>query len=634
MSASASGPVAVTPASAGAIQGGIAAFLRRHALGIGVALLLTAFLAGPRWWLLSSSPSDGARVQVAPWAASDMGYDLALFAPAIRDAYDGSATLWSRYDPSNEDTPTPPGTPWLYVIGLLGRATGDPFSALAIVTALMALSALLLLYALALELTDVRWISAAVLPIAVMAIGVVVQAHGVLPLRHWDVFRAVVTVDAGREFHAWYRFVPPSLPLPVFLAAVIALPRAVDEGRQRWMVAAALSLALLIYTYLFYWSAMAVALGAWCAWLAYQRDYRSLRRLIAVGVIAVVVASPELGARLYDAVAMPADPQSRFGKESLGIDPGQFVSIAQRFLIGVPFLYALLRGPRRDQFYIALFVTPLVLDATTGIVPQSEHYITQVWHVFALPAFIAGGAALVHQFPRVRSRAPALAFGALAVVGVVYLAVFQMRTTITVADAFAVDADERAAFDWIDTHLDDRDTVVSPSINTAMLLTALTPASRYVIDGAYVRVTDDELMDRFLRAQAAFGYSDQDVFDRLDPAHAYPTSDQAVPEDQLQQHFELSAAYFLFNWEITHPESLASRMPAWRQRYAALLDEDNVLAAYPADYVYCGPRERLWMAERPARGVYVRDVFVQGGAAVYELVDASAPGARPFRGCG
>ena len=633
MSASAPRPAAVAAASTAPAQDGVAAFLRRHALGIGVALLLTAFLAGPRWWLLTTSPAEGARVQVAPWAASDMGYDLALFAPAIRDAYDGSASLWSRYDPGNEDTPTPPGTPWLYAIGLLGRATGDSFSALAIVTTLTALASLLLLYALALELTDVRWISAAVLPIAVMAIGVVVQAHGVLPLRHWDVLRAVVTVDSGREFHAWYRFVPPSLPLPVFLAAVIAIPRAVDEGRRRWIVAAGLALALLIYTYLFYWSAMAVALGAWCAWLAYRRDYRSLRRLIAVGAIAVVVASPELGARLYDAAAMPTDPQSRFGKEALGIDPGQFVSIAQRLLIGVPFLYVLLSGPRRNHFYIALFVTPLVLDATTGIVPQSEHYITQVWHVFALPAFIAGGAALAHDFLRWRSRAPALVFGAIAVVGVIYLAVFQLRTTITVEDAFAVDADERAAFDWIDAHLDDRDIVVSPSINTAMLLPALTPASRYVIDGAYVRVPDDELMDRFLRAQGAFGYSEQDVFDRLDPAHAYPTSDQNVPEDQLQQHFELSAAYFLFNWEITHPESIARRLPAWRERYAAIREQPDVLGAYPADYLFCGPRERLWKVDRPARALYVRDVFAQGHAAVYELVDADEPGAHPFRGC-
>jgi hypothetical protein len=140
-------------------------------------------------------------------------------------------------------------------------------------------------------------------------------------------------------------------------------------------------------------------------------------------------------------------------------------------------------------------------------------------------------------------------------------------------------------------------------------------------------------MDRFLRAQAAFGYSEQDVFDRLDPANAYPTSDQTVPEDQLQQHFELSAAYFLFNWEITHPESIGGRLTAWRQRYAVLAEEDIVLAAHPADYLYCGPRERLSKVDRPARGLYVRDVFEQGNVMVYKLVDPAEPGARPFRGC-
>jgi hypothetical protein len=313
-----------------------------------------------------------------------------------------------------------------------------------------------------------------------MAIGVVVQAHGVLPLRHWDVLRSVITVDSGREFHAWYRFVPPSLPLPVFLAAVIAIPRAVEDGRRRWIAAAGLALALLIYTYLFYWSAMAVALvrGA-RGWRT--AGYQSLRRLIVAGPSQSCRLSG-LGRACTTRWRCPLT-HSAFRERAWG-SAEQFVSIAQRFLIGVPFLYVLLRGPRRNHFYIALFVTPLVLDATTGIVPQSEHYITQVWHVFALPAFIAGGAALAQEFLRWRSRGPALLFGAAAVMGVIYLAVFQLRTTITVEDAFAVDADERAAFEWIDAHVSDRQTVVSPSINTTMLLTALTPASRYIIDGA------------------------------------------------------------------------------------------------------------------------------------------------------
>jgi hypothetical protein len=194
-------------------------------------------------------------------------------------------------------------------------------------------------------------------------------------------------------------------------------------------------------------------------------------------------------------------------------------------------------------------------------------------------------------------------------------------------------SDERAAFDWIETHVRDDQTVVSPSVNTNMLLPAMTPAGRYLQDGFFTRVSDDEIIDRFLRAQAAFGYSEEDVFKRLDPENGYPTTDKAVPQDELERHFEDSAAYFSFNWEITHPERIAERLPEWRQRYEALLQENDVLAAYPADYLFCGHRERYWPATHPAPGTYVTVAFQRGDAIVYALAKESDPGARPFTGC-
>jgi len=350
--------------------------------------------------------------------------------------------------------------------------------------------------------------------------------------------------------------------------------------------------------------------------------------------MAVIVAAPELRGRVYDALALPADSQARFGKDSLGIDPGMFVSVAQRFAVGIPFLFMLIRGPERNRLYIALFVTPLVLDVTTGIVPQPEHYITQVWHVFALPAFIAGGAALAPALLRGRGRPAAIAFGVLAVTGVAYLAVFQVRVTARVSDQFAMDANDHAAFDWINANVSDRETVVSPSLNSNTLIPSLTPASPYFINGSFVRLQDDELIDRFLRAQAAFGMSESDVFARLDPANYYPTSGPLPPEGELERRFEYAAAYYLFNWEIIHPDTIEARLPEWRQRYRELLSEVNVLASYQADYLFCGRRERFWRPDRVARGTFVRETFRQGDAAVYRIVPPGAEGTQEFQGCG
>ncbi len=632
MAARTSAPQATNTATA-RLTGGVLALARRHWPGIALILLLTAAVAGPRWWLLSTSPPEGQRIQVAPWAASDMGYDLALFSPYIRDAFDGDTTLHAAFNLGDRDLSTPPGSLWLAAIGAVGRITGDPFSGLALVTTLTAAAALLLLYVLALALTGSRLAAAAALPLAALFVGVIVQAGGILPLRHGHVLRAVLSADGGRELHAWFRFLPPSVPLPVFLACALAVPRAAETGRPAWMIAATLALALLIYTYLFYWSAMAVALLLWCAWLWYRRDFTMLRRVLIIGVAASLVASPEIAGRVKDAFTLPADAAHRFGRGARGIDTGQLSGVLQRFAISVPFLWALLRGPERNRLYALLLVVPLGLDLTTGLVPQPEHYVTQVWHVFALPALIAGSAELWSMAPGMWRRPAAVAIGALAAAGVVYVAAMQVHATKHTQAQYSMPADDAAAFDWMDAHLHGDDVVVSPSVNTNMLLVALTPASRYIDDGFFSRLSDDEIIDRFLRAQAAFGYSADDVFARLDPANGYPTSDQGIAGADLERHFEESSAYFLFNWEITHPDLIADRLPAWRQRYASLLAQRDVLSAHNAGYLFCGHRERFWAAAAPTPGTYVRLSFRQGDAAIYQIVDASAQGAQEFEGC-
>lgn len=608
------------------------AFVRRHWPGLCVALVLTAAFAGPRWYLLATEPPDGARIQASPWAASDIGYDLTEYAVAIRDAYDGSPGITSAYDLSSDDV-TEPGTPWLDGIGALGRLTGSPYSALAIVATVLALATFLLLYAMALELTGDRLLAAALVPIVTMLVGVIVQAGGILPLRHSDVLRPVLSVDPQRELHTWYRFLPPAVPLPLFFGAAIATPRATEHGGKMWTVTAIVAVALVIYTYAFYWSALAVAMACWAAWLAYRREWHALRRLVIVGAGAALLASPELAARIHASLSLSSDVNDRLGKEPSGIITSQFVAVAQRFAIGVPFLLPLLRGPERNRFYIALFTVPLPLALVDGFVPQPDHYLTQVWHVFAIPAFVAGAGELAVMLPRRNVRAAAWTTGVLAVMALAYVVGFQVRGTDQTEAAYAMPSDERSAFDWIESHVSEGDVVVSPSINTNMLLPALTPADRYLEDGLSSEAPDDEIIDRFLRAQAAFGYSEEDVFARLDPANGYPTTDQDVPEDQLERHFEESAAYFSFHWQITHPERIAERLPEWREEYETLLRSENVLGRYRADYVYCGHRERFWPAASPGAGPFVTVAFQQGEATVYRIVSASDTGAKRFAGC-
>ena len=92
-------------------------------------------------------------------------------------------------------------------------------------------------------------------------------------------------------------------------------------------------------------------------------------------------------------------------------------------------------------------------------------------------------------------------------------------------------------------------------------------------------------------------------------------------------------AYYLLNWEITHPETIERRIPAWRERFRELQSQPDALAAYRANYLYCGPRERLWPVEHAASGIRVKVAFQRGDVTLYRIAEPSDADARPFAGC-
>ena len=623
--------------------------LRRHSAGIIVAILLALTLIGPRWWLLATDPASGDRAQIAPWGAGPFAYDQSLYMPNIRDAFDGRLPVTQPYGGGDRDTPAQTGAYWLQAIGSLGDVTGNIFSAFALVTTLMAVAAFLLFYAFCVGVTGSRWGALVFMMGALFFTYVMTVTGGLLALHRWSLLEPIVTVDPQLTFHPWMRFIAPILPLPSFFGVIVALPKAMETGRRSWIITAGVALAILIYSYLFYWFALAVALALWFVWLVFKRDYVSLRRMAMVGVVAGVLALPELIGLAHTSLTSNADIRARLGTGvSSPFDRPNLSILAQRFAIGLPFMAVLaIRGPERNRLFIALYVVPLVLSRAAVFLPQPGHFIDFVWPTFALPAIVAGGTEYYRMLDASWQR-PAL--GALSVVAValaVWFPAFQVRAERQVDPAFTIRADERAAFDWIDDNLHPGETVVSPSISTNLYLASMTPASRYILEAFVADPSDEEIIDRYLRVSAAYGLSEADAFGRIDPydtckpgqttacedtASNFPFR-RVLPFDAREADLEGSMAYYLLNWEVVQPTRILDRFPGWKQSYAALEGSSNPLAGYRADYLYCGPRERLWPASEPATGIHVTVAFQQGEATLYRLVDASDPQAALFRGC-
>jgi hypothetical protein len=593
-----------------------------------VASLLAALLVAPRWWLLTTDPPDGVRVQVSPFGADYQGTDESDYDIVTARAFRGDLPV---RDPLITDhSGDPQGAAfWEEAIGTLSRPLGSIFVGLAIAATLAALAGFLLLYALAWQATR-SWAAAAALPVIAVIEQVYNQAWGFVQLYHLHILRAIVTVDPVRKFHTWVRFPAPIMLLPLFFGAALAIPRAVDSGSKRWTAAGALCVAVMVYSYLFYWTAMALALAGWLAWLLYRRDLIAARRLALLGVIAAAVASPELVSLVHNSASLSADVKVRLGVEqTAGLDTTVLARIAERLIIGLPLFWGLRSGQRRDAFYVMLFVSPLALLSIKGVLPQTWHFVIVVWDVFALPAVIAGAVGIVTWVrPRVAPRFVALAGPALvacAVAGVLHTAVLQVRAMRQVNTAFALTDDESAAFDWMDANVKDGQTVVSTSITSNYLIAILTPASVYVPGGTLTQVSDHELFDRYLRASAAFGYDEQTTFQRIDKA------DHTSP---YEHNFEYSIGYYLTDYEILiAARRVDDQMPALHQEFQVMESSPAPLAAYPADYIYCGHRERFWPAVHTPPGTYVTVAFQHGESTVYRIAAASDVGAVPFLGC-
>ncbi|MBI5289203.1 MAG: hypothetical protein HY873_09560 [Chloroflexi bacterium] len=591
-------------------------------------------LVMPRWWLLLTSPDDGVRVQVNAWGASGIGLDEALYGALERDAYDGEIPI---RDPFLVDARGAPqtGSFWNIAIGGLARVVGGTAEALAVATAVAAVAAFLLYYALAWRLTGSRLMAMSAMGLSLALLHVVHRSPGFLALRHWSVLEPLLKLDAQHEVHIWTRYLAPAMPLPLFFGMVLALPAAVLGGRRVPVAVAGLLLAVLVYTYLFYWLSLVLALSAWAVWLARSGDRTAALRLVAVLAIGLALASPELALLAHNGQTLPDDVQARVGAYGgFGLHTDWIRAILQRVVLGVPFAWLALKGPRINRLYVALYAAPLVPASTTDWLPQTDHFLFQAWPVFSIPLFIAGSVEGTKRLGDGPRRAAAGAVVVAGVLGFAHFGAVQVRGLQAIDATYAMPEDEQAAFAWIEENLSPDDTVVTPSWITNQLLAAMTPASTYLADGFVTRVSNEELADRYLRVSAAYGIDEETAFYRIDPVRDVPTSDKSIPDAELERYFDSSMAYYLFNEGIRRPRDLTDRTPAWREKFRSFKSDSGVLGGHDGDYLFCGHRERFWEDGTPSAGTWVEEAFKRGDAVVYRIVAEGTVGAREFDGCG
>ena len=577
-------------------------------------MLTAAVLVGPWWWLRFTSPGSGIRSRLSPWGAGEPGLDLAYYMGNVRAAYDGGFPFGVLFGAGRDHVPLQAGMLWSQLIGMTGRAVGDQFLAMDIWVTVAALAAMALLWAIARDITGSVLGATAGVVIALGAVEVLRISEGVLLLRHRAVLEDVLRAELGYDLLRWSRFALPALALPGAFAFIWAAPRAVKSWEWKWVALAAGGLAWLIYSYTYLWTVAGLALAIWSLLLLLQRDREGFKRAVIVGLIALLLALPQLVGEAMNAVSLSDDARDRLGvttpSDVFRIEPTELLV---RLAVGAA-LFWFARVDRSSRgFYGLLDVLPLALAFVPGVIPQPFHYTEQAWPIFAIPLGLAGAAGAIGLLRGNGRMLAHVGVGAVAVASMVFVVTLQVRATQRLDEVFALRADEDAALGWMEETLGEDDIVVSPSFSTNLYVAGLTPARPHLPAIFVPGLEGEQLIDRYLRASAALGYAADPTLARLDPEAFFV---DLAPRDEREAQTEEWMAFFLLNWEITQPERIEERIPGWRERYESLLMTEDVLGGLGGAYLYCGPRERLWEVGRPAPGTYVTTAFGEGDVTI------------------
>jgi len=241
------------------------------------------------------------------------------------------------------------------------------------------------------------------------------------------------------------------------------------DGSRRWMATAiGVDRAARLYVCLLL-EALGAALAAWMVVLLLRVSGIEARRLLLVGGMAALIALPELLVVVWRAVTAATSVIARL--DPFGIDTSLAATIGHGCSSRYHFCSRCCASVAQ-QLYVALFMTPLRTLAVAGVVPQQLHYQTQCGCVRDSGSSLAerrshrgfawGGAARGVCGPRRDCLAHCLRRGVAG------------RHPAN-CDGSSYRTRERRVR-RMRAHLSDRDTVVSPSISTNLLLASLTPS--------------------------------------------------------------------------------------------------------------------------------------------------------------
>lgn len=399
------------------------------------------------------------------------------------------------------------------------------------------------------------------------------------------------TLQAARNPH-------PNMSFPLFLAAGLSLGTALYRGSDRYALLAGVLGGLLFYTYVYYalpWSGC-VALVT-LATLIMWRD-RLRESIVSLGTTALVGLPFVLWTKAANKTHGYANRTARLGMwHTHSVGPlGKELTIFWFTVIALCLLFwgvcrtrltAISEDARQLTDPAVLVCACATLSAiaamnmqiVTGFNIQPEiHYPHMVIQPATIIMIMILGLAFTQ---RTRARRSAKLSAALFITLFAFCAVEQISGAMNSAQAHRILPAEAALFSWLNQSTSPDDVIATTDLSLCVVLPVFTHNYSLLANGSRTSGSDDEVLERFLLANALTSTPEGRVIEEL--SGSWPRT----PSDQNPGN--TSYAAFLYEWspyrDMLRPSLTPQALAMAAARYRSL-DIAHDLERFRVNYIY------------------------------------------------
>jgi len=309
------------------------------------------------------------------------------------------------------------------------------------------------------------------------------------------------------------RLFAPELTFVPFAGALWALALALQRTSVTWAAVAGVALAVVIPSYVYYWTVVAAATAVLLAASVLRR------RAVEARLFALVLCTGALLAAPYFASSALAMMQTGRGEGAarFAVERGRYVSWPPPKDAILMTLAGLLAWRLRSRCLLVVFAVWVGymlcrnVQLVTSFTLHAVHWgyrVGYIWQTITLIALLATVPRLLaERWPRAEVAARRmLTAGAIAVIVVALVAIlgYQAAFARNTAPAFALPDGYREAFAWVNRSTPPDSVIATPSFETNMLLPVYTHANVFLPNHHSLAPTA-EIVERLLLVYKVFG---------------------------------------------------------------------------------------------------------------------------------